>query len=104
MHSTPAMPRGRISIRLAAGIVLHRNASAYVALLRTAAGIEVVESGRTTQTIPYTGRDVCFRISASGISATLEYGASEAAMVKAADVSLIQLADDGKLRFLRLCR
>ncbi len=81
----------------AAGIVLHRNASAYVALLRTAAGIEVVESGRTTQTIPYTGRDVCFRISASGISATLEYGASEAAMAKAADVSLIQLADDGKL-------
>lgn len=80
-----------------AGLVLHRNSTAYVALLRTRDGLQVVESGRVSATIPYRGDRVWLRLRADGINATLEYGSDPAHMHKAAGVSLVQLADDGRL-------
>ena len=80
-----------------AGIVLHRNNTAYVALLRTKEGLAVVESGKATTTLPYNGDKVWLRLRADGTKATLEYGTSGNDMRKAADIDLTQLADDGKL-------
>ncbi len=81
----------------AAGLVLHRNASAYVALLRTTDGIAVIESGRTTAVLPYDGREVCLSLTAHGMTATLEFGPTPDNMTRAAEVSLTGLADDGRL-------
>ena len=80
-----------------AGLVLHRNNTAYVALLRTKGGLAVIESGRITATVPYSGRRVWLRLRADGMRATLEYGSAPGRMRKAADVSLVPLADDSKL-------
>lgn len=80
-----------------AGLVLHRNSTAYVALLRTVGGLAVVESGRVTKTVPYGASDVVMRLRADGMEAVLEYGPTEADMREAARVSLVGLADDGKL-------
>lgn len=80
-----------------AGLVLHRNSTAYVALLRTVGGLAVVESGRVTKTVPYGASDVVLRLRADGMEAVLEYGPTEADMREVARVSLMGLADDGKL-------
>lgn len=80
-----------------AGLVLHRNSTAYVALLRTVGGLAVVESGRVTKTVPYGASDVVMRLRADGMEAVLEYGPTETDMREAARVSLVGLADDGKL-------
>lgn len=80
-----------------AGLVLHRNNTAYVALLKTAGGLAVVESGKTTATIPYEGDEVCLRLRADGINAVLEYGETADDMRKAAGVSLLPLTDDRRL-------
>ena len=80
-----------------AGLVLHRNNTAYVALLRTGDGLAVVESGRVTKTVPYSGDEVLLRLRASGMEAVLEYGTTVADMREAARVSLLPLAEDRKL-------
>lgn len=83
--------------REAAGLVLHRNNTAYVALLRTVFGLEVVESGRVTSTVPFGGSEVWLGLRADGMEAVLCYGASPCDMREAARISLVQLADDGRL-------
>lgn len=99
-HSYSATTRMTFSARKPgeqAGLVLYRNTGAYVALLRTASGLSVVESGRVTATVPYSGKDVCLRLTASGMTATLEYGPAEDNMQTATVVGLVPLADDRKL-------
>lgn len=76
-----------------AGLVLHRNNTAYVALLKSADSLLVVESGRQTHALAYAPKEVCLRINVSGTDATLECGETEQTMRTVAEVSLVPLAD-----------
>lgn len=83
-----------------AGIVLHRNTTAYVALLKSKDNLNLVccsEKGRqTVASVPYDDRQVFLRMAVDGIKATCYYGSDEQAMQALPPVSLVSLADDSK--------
>ena len=83
-----------------AGIVLHRNTTAYVALLKTKDSLRLIScdlKGKDViATVPYLDRTVVLRMVAEGTEATFFYGISENCLQALPPVSLIPLADDTK--------
>lgn len=80
-----------------AGIVVHRNCQAYVAVLKGKANLQVVvcDKGakKVVADIPYTAKDVVLKVEAKGTEATVEYGENADSMKEVASVSLLPLAD-----------
>jgi len=84
-----------------AGLVLHRNTEAYIALLKTAGQLQVIVKDKGQKnivaTIPYTDKNVNLRFTAQGMQATMEYHRGDGHWQQAATVSLQPLTEDNKL-------
>ncbi len=84
-----------------AGIVLHRNSQAYIAVLKGAGRLRVVvcDQGRKTEAanVPCTSSDIVLGMKVRGLEAVVEYGPDASNMKVAARVSTIPLADSQPL-------
>lgn len=80
-----------------AGIMLHRNNTAYVALLKTKDGIQLLESGQVKAEVAYGSNEVCLRLEADGMGAKAYYGETPDNMRELATVSLQPLTEFGKI-------
>ena len=80
-----------------AGIVLFRNNTSYVAVMKTKEGIEIIENGEVTSTKEYDDKDLCIRIEADGIEASISCGKTHDSLEKIGKVSLKPLTEFGKI-------
>lgn len=84
-----------------AGLVLHRNNQAYIAVLKGKGMLRVFVCDKGLKkeiaAIPYATNDVVLRMTVRGLDASIQYGTGDDDMKVAAHVSITPLADDGKL-------
>ena len=84
-----------------AGLMLHRNNTAYVALLKGRDGLQVVvnDNGirKVVQRIPYQGQEVVMRLTCNGLLAVFSYGETMDSMTSTMPVSLLPLTEYGKV-------
>lgn len=84
-----------------AGMVLHRNNGAYVALLKGPDCLELIikDKGekRLLERIPYTNKDVVIRLSCNDLTGVFSYGPSTEQLTTTAPFSLLPLTEDNKL-------
>lgn len=83
-----------------AGMVLHRNNGAYVALLKGSDCLELIikDKGekRLLERIPYTDKNVVIRLSCNDLTGVFSYGPSPDQLTTTAPFSLLPLTEDNR--------
>lgn len=79
-----------------AGLVLHRNARAYISFTKTKDSLRVTAAGKTVVSVPYKDKDVVLAFDVDGLNATLSYGTDSGHLHECCQMSLLPLAEDNR--------